>query len=332
VDRHDTAQLVAGVLMVLFVLVLARIGRRDLVATDDGSYTDAGGTTRNVKRGQVIRAGDATLAAAIPTRPVRRSWLGAILVGQDHRASTSKTVVAVWTFLIGWGLLSAVLTSIFGADVDWPSLQEEYLLLLGGPFAAAVLAKYATSGQAESKPDGPVGDAGPSQLVTNDSGDTDLGDFQYVLFNVIGMAFFLSQFSGELSTGFPDLPPTLTGLMLTSTGAYAAKKLLAQEPPTLISVLPAAAPRGAAVEVYGTSLTVPASASESGEAAIPTVLVGNAPATVTAHDIVLGNDRLTITIPDTATLGSAPISVTRADGVRARDATGVDRLPFEVLL
>src|ERR671936_769290 len=122
--------------MVLFVLVLARIGRRDLVATDDGSYTDAGGTTRNVKPGQVIPAGDATLAAAIPTQPVRRSWLGAILVGQDHRASTSKTVVAVWTFLIGWGLLSAVLTSIFGADVDWPSLQEEYLLLLGGPFAA----------------------------------------------------------------------------------------------------------------------------------------------------------------------------------------------------
>jgi hypothetical protein len=249
----------------------------------------------------------------------------------DNRTSTSKAIATAWTFLIAWGLLSAVVALVLDADLRWPSLQEEYLLLLGGPFAAAILAKYATSTQVESKPDGEVGESSPAQLVTNDSGDADLGDFQYVVFNVIGMAYFLCQFIGELATGFPDLPPTLTGLMLTSTGGYAAKKLLTQEVATLISVVPASAVQGGTADVFGTNLTVPALASDDGEDANPLVNTGDAAAKVTTHAVVFGKDRLTITIGDDAPVGSAPITVTRADGVQARDAKGVGVLAFEVL-
>lgn len=332
-DDYDGAQLIAGSLTVIFALVLASVGRKDLVATASKSYTDAAGTKRKVRLGQVIPRADAELAAEakVPTKTVRRSVMGALVVGKDNRTSTSKAIATAWTFLLAWGLFSAVVALVLDADLTWPSLQEEYLLLLGGPFAAAILAKYATSGQAESKPDGAVGESSPAQLVTNDTGATDLGDFQYVVFNVIGMAYFLSQFIGELATGFPDLPPTLTGLMLTSTGGYAAKKLLAQEAATLISVVPASAVQGGAADVFGMNLTVPASASDDGEDATPIVHTGDAAAAVTTHAVVLGNDRLTITIADDASVGSAPITVTRADGVQARDVQGVGVLAFEVL-
>jgi hypothetical protein len=340
VDEYDGAQLIAGSLTVIFALVLASVGRKDLVATASKSYTDAAGTERKVRRGQVIPRADWELAAEanVPTKEVRRSVMGALVVGVDNRTSTSKAIATAWTFLVAWGLFSAVVALVLGADLTWPSLQEEYLLLLGGPFAAAILAKYATSNQADSKPDGEVGESSPAQLVTNDSGDADLGDFQYVVFSVIGIAYFLSQFIGELATGFPDLPPTLTGLMLTSTGGYAAKKLLAQQAPTLISVVPVSAVQGGTADVFGMNLTVPPSASDDGEdasddgeGATPIVHTGDVAAAVTTHAVVLGNDRLTITIADDAPVGSAPITVTRADGVKARDAKGVGVLAFEVL-
>ena len=334
-DKYEGAQLIAGTLTVIFALILARVGRKDYVATATPTepYTDAAGTERKIRRGQVIPRAEKEIAeeANVQMKLVRRSFMGALVVGMDNRTSTSKAIATAWTFLIAWGLLSAVIALVLGADLTWPTLQEEYLLLLGGPFAAAVLAKYATSGQAESKPAGEVGESSVAQLVTNDNGDTDLGDFQYVVFNVIGMAYFLSQFIGALANGFPDLPPTLTGLMLTSTGGYAAKKLLAQEAPTLISVVPASAVQGDTVDVFGMNLTVPPSASDDGKAATPIVRTGTAAATVTTHAVVLGNDRLSITIDDAAPVGSAPITVTRADGVQARDAKGIGVLAFEVL-
>jgi hypothetical protein len=193
------------------------------------------------------------------------------------------------------------------AQVD-RGLQEEYLLLLGGPFAAAILAKYTAVNQAETKTDAPVGQANLSQLVNDDQGDTDLGDFQYVLFNAIALAFFLGDFIGDLTEGFPVLPAILTGLVLTSTGGYAAKKLIAQAAPTLTSVLPAAAQPDAEVQVFGTNLTVPVSELGTAEQMKATVFIGTEQATVTAHDLVLGNDRLTVKVPAGARPGSAPVS------------------------
>jgi len=61
------------------------------------------------------------------------------------------------------------------------------------------------------------------------------------------------------------------------------------------------------------------------------VYTGDAVATITTHAIVLGKDQLTIRIADEAPVGSAPITVTRGDGVQARDPKGVGVLAFEVL-
>lgn len=330
------AQLIAGLALALLTLILAIAGRKETVSQADAEYALPGGTVRKVPRGSVIPKSEVAHVGTAPMKEKRRSALGAILLGTDHRTSTSKTVVFAWTLAVAFGLLSLLVAVWLGdqgpwdAQVDRP-LQEEYLLLLGGPFAAAVLAKYTATSQAESKPDAPVGEAAPAQLINNDQGDTDLGDFQYVLFNAIALAFFLGDFIGDLETGFPDLPAILTGLVLTSTGGYAAKKFLAQATSTLTSVVPAAAAPGASVQVFGTNLGLPPGASGTETQSSATVLIGPHVAEVAAQELVLGNDRLTVVVPKDAQPGSAPISVTRADGVAAHGPSGANLLPFQVL-
>lgn len=338
--KQDFAQLLAGFAIVALTFALAIVGRKDWVASVEVTYDqppDATGaaTTQTIGKGAVIPAADVERVDASKRALVRRSWLGAILAGSDHRVSTSKTVAFAWTLAVAFGLLSLLIAVWLGDHAPWDlqvakGLQEEYLLLLGGPYAAAVLAKYATTNQEASKTPAAVGTASTSQLFSNDDGNTDLGDFQYVLFNAIGLAFFLGDFASRLDKGFPDLPPILTGLVLTSAGGYAAKKLIANTVPAVTSVLPTSAVPGASVQVFGTNLTVPATASDTGSALVPTVLMGSRTATVTAHDLVLGNDRLTVTVP-VAPAGSAPVTVARADGAPARGPAGANAVAFEIL-
>jgi hypothetical protein len=332
----DAAQLIAGLALTLLTAGLAITGRSDTVAQSDVEYTLPDGTVRKVTRGTVIPKHEVPHLGQTAVREQRRSALGAILAGKDNRTSTSKTIVFGWSLAVAFGLLSLLVAVWLGDHGPWDAqvergLQEEYLLLLGGPFAAAILAKYVAVKQSETKTDAAVGQADASQLINDDQGDTDLGDFQYVLFNVIALAFFLGDFIGDLADGFPVLPAILTGLVLTSTGGYAAKKLIAQAAPTLTSVLPAAAPPQSEVQVFGTNLAVPAGVAGADATMKPTVLIGPHPAEVTAHDVVLGNDRLTVSVPAGAKPGSAPISAARADGVAASGPSGTNALPFEIL-
>jgi hypothetical protein len=328
------AQLIAGASLLLGTGALALVGRMDVVATLDGSYTSADGTTHAVKKGDVIARADADLPGVPAHRAVRRSVLGALIVGKDHRTSTSKTVVFLWTLAVAYGLLSLLIAMWLGDSGPWDKqkgvpLQPEYLLLLGGPFAAAILAKTATAGDAESKSAAPVGEAGPAQLVTDDDGNAELGDFQYLLFNLIALAFFLGDFIGDLAGGFPQLPELLTGLVLTSSGAYAAKKFIELPAPKLLSVVPASATGAATVQVFGTNLV--AAAGVGAAPMNPTVLFGSVAGEVTAQDKVLGNDRLTVTIPAGTAAAPTPVSVVRADGVIATTESGTNTVTFDVV-
>ena len=336
----DIAQLVAGLALALLILVLAMVHRTDRVVEGDAEFELADGSRRTVTHGTVIPEDQLSHIAQtnqqVVTRERRRSALGAIVVGKDHRTSTSKTVVFAWTVAVAFGLLSLLIAVWLGDHEPWDvqverGLQEEYLLLLGGPFAAAILAKYAATTQDDVKTDAPVGNADASQLVNDNEGNADLGDFQYVFFNLIALAFFLGDFIGDLSDGFPVLPAILTGLILTSTGGYAAKKLIAQAAPTMGTVTPSSAPPKTDIQIFGANLDVPASVSGTGQQLNPTVLMGSEQTTVKTNDLVLGNNRITVTVPNDAKAGPAPISVVRADGVPARGPSGLNVLPFEVL-
>jgi hypothetical protein len=270
-----------------------------------------------------------------------RSGLAPLVVGADNRLSTSKTMVSAWTLAIFYGLLSLLIAKALGNSSGWDALtgpegglQEEYLILLGGPYAAAIVAKVSAVGQTvtEGKPPATTVKPNVGQLISDDAGDTDLGDLQYVLFNLVALGFFLVDFWSHSDLGFPNLPSLLAGLVLTSAGGYAAKKLIRQSGPTLTSVVPPTAPPGAtAVLLYGANLVIPANVAPDGVALPPMVSLGSLPVTVTAHQQILGADRLTILIPAGAEPGAALISVVRADGIAALGPAGADGVPFTVI-
>jgi hypothetical protein len=99
----------------------------------------------------------------------------------------------------------------------------------------------------------------------------------------------------------------------------------------MISVVPAKVAAKGDIQIFGSALTVPAGVSETGADVPPTVTIGGTVVPVTAQDKVLGNDRLSLTLPDGITAGSKPIMVTRADGASATTPTGENVLAFEVI-
>lgn len=323
----------AGVLVLITGLGL--IGPRKAVATTSGSY-ELDGIRRGFHKGAVLAEADVR-ACRVPSGDYTRVWLPflrQLVVGKDNRTSTSKMVALAWTYAVFFGLLSLIVARWLGNPAGYhvltkTGLRGEYLLFLGGPYAAAVIAKY----KAQSSTDrtaAPVGAANPKQLVTDDSGDIDLGDFQYVLFNALALAFYLGSLIPHLQQGMPKLPSLLTGLALTSAGGYTAKQLVAQATPTLLSLLPSDAPRGSAVEVWGDNLIVPATGTADGSAVPPTVVVGGALTAVTASEQTLGADHLTVQVPPNASLGQTKLRVIRADGVAALGPGGTDSLAVTI--
>ena len=337
-NDSDFAQLIAAVALaalLAFLYIRKRcvyVARSEIVV--EPSPPEVTSTT-TYRKGDVLPP---SIGEKQPTEKVRkqqRTWLAAIIVGADHRTSTSKTVAFAWTLAVAWGLLSLVFALWLGDDTGWEAqkqvdFQDEYLLLLGGPYAAAVLAKAITSSRSETKSEAEPGDARPAQLISDDRGDAELGDLQYTLFNAIALLFFVGAFIGDTEHGFPDLPTLMTGLALTSVAGYSAKKFLSAATPKMTSVVPPTAPPEGDLQIFGSALTVPEGVSESGAAVPPTVMVGGRKVDVTAYDRVLGNDRLTLKLPVGIPAGSAPIAVTRADGASATTPTGENVLAFEV--
>ena len=75
-----------------------------------------------------------------------KGGLVAFAVGKDNRLSTSKLQVVLWTIAIVFAFFFFLFQILKGASgAAFNSLDPAYLLLLGGPFAAAVLAKAATT-------------------------------------------------------------------------------------------------------------------------------------------------------------------------------------------
>ena len=170
----------------------------------------------------------------------RRFGVAALFVGDDGRTSTSKLQAMLWTYAVLWALVAL----LAGLGVDGfrdaldRELREEYLLLLGGPFVAAIAAKGITT-KREDDPKAPskvpkVVPAGErstltervAETVTNDAGGVDLGDFQYAAFTLLTLTYFAWAFVDKPHEGLPAIPATLLVLMGVSQGAYVAKKVL----------------------------------------------------------------------------------------------------------
>jgi hypothetical protein len=217
---------------------------------------------------------------------VRRRGIKALVIGADGRASTSKLQVVLWTiavlyaftFLLVWGRSSgcgdedvrdgprcreaAAAREAFRDAVN-SELQPEYYVLLGFPVAAAVAAKALTtnkvaSGELTKAPLTENGGGlvqGAAEVVSNDRGEGDIGDFQYLAFNLLALGWFTLEFASHPAAGLPDLPPTLTALTGFAAAAYTTKKALERDVrPAISAVVPRRSPRveGAGITVVGT--------------------------------------------------------------------------------
>jgi hypothetical protein len=172
------------------------------------------------------------------------SFLYGLILGKDNRSSTSKTVAVAWTFAIFYLLTALLAAKWFGDDAGWTTLVggqnakgqdiAPYLVFLGGPYAAGILAATAAARAAQSGTKTTSTDpASIGQVVTDDSGQTDLGDLQYVLFNALAIVFVIVTFVGHLDQGLPTIPKVLWALALTSATGYTAKKLITDPLPTV---------------------------------------------------------------------------------------------------
>jgi len=191
------------------------------------------------------------------------SWsLRPMLVGADKRLSTSKTIAAAWSYLVASALLGFVVAKFFGypdalENMMHSGLAGQYGLLIGGPLGAAIAAKAIVSNQvsknsaAKSTGDG----ASASQLIQNDSKETDLGDFQYVLFNLVAMVFFIGTLIESPTAGFPHIPDILLGLTSVSAAGYVTKKALPSGAPTA-KLEPAKGAVGSTATIKGSGLLI----------------------------------------------------------------------------
>lgn len=202
-----------------------------------------------------------------------------VTLGADGRFSTSKSVVALWTLVLAASLMllsaQAWFSTVDAKDIfggDW----NAYFLLLGGPFASAVLAKgiVATSvGNDPAAKSSTVAQSSTSakattqsaiapkasDLISNDSGDPDLVDSQYVLFSLVAIVYFVGALvshvvayghsAGAAAIALPSIPDALLGL--TSLGAltYVGNKAVATQGLRVVTLAPNPVPAGQAVAV-----------------------------------------------------------------------------------
>ena len=161
-----------------------------------------------------------------------------LIVGKDNRLSTSKFQMLMWTVALVYAFLFFLGQMKFsGHTSGFSMLNSEYLLLLGGPFAAAVLAIQvaATKASGETVQQVDAAKPGAGDLVQNGSGNADVADTQFLLFNFVALGFFAVALA-KTPNLLPDLPDTLVGLTSVSALTYLGAKAVDNNAPTLTAV------------------------------------------------------------------------------------------------
>jgi len=193
----------------------------------------------SVRIGFLIAVG-VELGLALFFQFIARVDVSKVFVGTDNRISTSKTIAAVWTFVVGAALFAVVYADI----LDHPAALEatnaggrvgQYAVLFGGPIGAAILSKQIVGNQVSSSQNAKTTAASPAlgDLIANDEGEADLGDLQYVIFNFVALVFvLLTMLVHEPLGGLPHIPDVLLGLTSVSAAGYVGKKLLPPQPIT----------------------------------------------------------------------------------------------------
>lgn len=171
-----------------------------------------------------------------------RGHLVRMLIGGDGRLSTSYFQAWVWTLVLVWAFLYFMAVSVLEgrdalSDVTG-RLDADYLLLLGGPFVALIGAQQISTAKRTNGTLAKVETTSTSagDLISDDSGRADLVDMQYLLFNVVALAFFFVAFARDHGR-LPDIDDGLIALTSAAALAYIAKKAVANNAPGITSIV-----------------------------------------------------------------------------------------------
>lgn len=177
-------------------------------------------------------------------------------------------------------------TAAFGGN--WNS----YLLLLGAPFASAVVAKGIGSARVGSDPGVKTSTAAasaaamatahqttdapsPADAVRNDAGETDLVDSQYVVFSLVAVLYFLGAYVLNLSRfvrldpcttahpqncaagiALPEIPAALLGLTSLAALTYVGQKAVEHGGLRVVTVTPSPVKANGTLTITLTNLSV----------------------------------------------------------------------------
>jgi hypothetical protein len=258
------------------------------------------------------------------------------VIGTDHRWSTSLTQTALWTLTVGFALAFLLGRSRYEAGIALNNVLvgdrwDEYLLLLGGPFAAAVLAKgivthKVTNGTLQKGELDEEQTPRVREIVTKDAGGADLVDAQYLLFNVVALAYFWVVFVSDLA--LPEIPSTLLALTGGSAALYSANKAIQANPPVITSVVPRSITAGKTITVYGSNFDPGADTS----------VKRRITATITGHTGELSAEpgsttsEATFELPEAVASGEQQLRVTSSAGVQTDPQAVVVMSPSPLLL
>ncbi len=250
----------------------------------------------------------AVVAAALLWSRGRHGSYGGLITGLDNRYSTGKTIAVAWTVLVAWMVISEALVAAFHRNPSYTfsgllsSASDLYFVFLGGPYAAAAFAKASVQTKvAQGTLAKTTGTRSFADFYSDDNGNADLYDFQYVLFNIIALLIVIFSFCAHPGNGLPDIPSFLAILTGGSALTYTVNKAIASGGPAITSVSPPKARIGDIVTIAGTQLL-----STTAGAALPDVKFG--PISATGVGIAAGTtDSLVATIAD-APAGTTPLS------------------------
>lgn len=265
--------------------------------------------------------------------------LGQLVIGEDGRVSTSKTVAAMWTTLVAAMLLAFVVARLWKYPQAFDALLHsglagQYGLLIGGPLGAALAAKGIVGSQAADRPSAKpphrptvedrrkarrakrlrrrhLVDRNPLRLVQDDSKRTDLGDYQYVLFNLIAMVYFVGVAIDSPLKGVPTIPDVLLGLTSVAALGYVTKKALPGASAFAKLAVKTAA-QGEKVRISGDGLLTYDEPRET----VLTVLFGTKSVPISRKRREDGEDHIDVTVPLDFPARSVDVYVLTADPIR----------------
>jgi IPT/TIG domain len=316
-DPSFTEQLVVALLITIAVFIVVALIRRYAAARSTGcSFAESALFA--------VHAGKGAATNQHPTVPPVRG----LLVGTDNRTSTSKFNAVLWTavlvyFLVALSLIFGLQGSKYTSLIH--SISPLYLVLLGGPFAAAVLAKgimssaVAAGTAQKSRADTPR----VADIFSDDDGNTDLVDTQYIIFNLLVAAIVVVQFVHAPGSGAPQIPDFLAILTGASATTYVANKGITtgNNPPVIDRVVPASARAGSHVAILGSNLLA------QGDPGSPAVYVDGIQADA---DVGATPGKVTLVLPPGLATGACTVAVRTPSGAETTVSDKLTVIPDDL--